>query len=378
MKYYAGLLIVFWMLSCSDDDADDGSANGDNTSNQDNNGGANGDGNNDSSSFGGDITISGDDTDDICESVSSGASVDTVFLAFAFDVSGSMGKGDYPWHDVTLKWDPVKAATDAFFQDPASSDLWASMTFFPAEDDRCEDASYLEPDVPFTALPSTAFGLAMDAIRQDDWRGGTPTKHVMSGVLEFVRETRDTTPGKYVIVLVTDGFPQGCDDNEIESVVAIAADGAADGVLTFVIGVNNPPLDGAPDTVSNLGDIAVGGGTGGAFIINTGDPDQTASDFVSVVNNIRSETFVCTVSIPEPPDGRTFDKKRVRVTYTSGGNVTELSYDPACAGNLSWYYDNVDNPTKIVLCDNTCNVIQNDPNALFEVEFACTDTIPVV
>jgi hypothetical protein len=29
-----------------------------------------------------------------------------VHLAFAFDVSGSMGQGDEPWHDRTLKWDP--------------------------------------------------------------------------------------------------------------------------------------------------------------------------------------------------------------------------------------------------------------------------------
>jgi hypothetical protein len=301
--------------------------------------------------------------------------MDTVYLAFAFDVSGSMGKGDYPWHDATLKWDPVKSATDAFLQDSASSELWASMTFFPAEDDKCDDESYITPDVPFTLLPSDAFGSAMDDIRDDGWRGGTPTRYVMSGILEFVRQARESTPGKYVIVLVTDGYPQGCDDDEhdIGPVVAVAEEAAADGVDTYVIGVNNPPIDDAPDTLDGLFEIAEAGGTNSAFMINTGNPEQTSSDFTNVVNTIRSQSHVCTVTIPPPPDGRKFDKRRVRVTYTSESTVKELTYDPTCAGPLSWHYDDMGHPNRIELCQNTCETIRDDPDAALEVEFACVD-----
>jgi hypothetical protein len=299
-------------------------------------------------------------------------------MAFVFDVSGSMGKGDYPWHDETLKWNPVTQAARAFLEGTASEGFLASMTFFPAEDDRCADESYLEPDVPFTPLPSTEFGEAFDAIRNGEWRGGTPTLHVMRGVLQYVRTTREQNPGLYVIVLVTDGYPQGCDDNDISSVVAVAADAAADDVPTYVVGIANPPINGAPETVSDLHEIAGGGGTEKAFIIDTGDPEQTAEDFNEVVDAIRGLSVACTFVIPEMPDGREFDKKKVRVVYTSGQTETELVYDADCNSPDAWRYDDTDEPTQIVLCDTTCATITNDPEAVLDVEFVCYDLVILI
>src|SRR5687768_10563298 len=65
-----------------------------------------------------------------CASASTATELRPVHLAFAFDVSGSMGKGDEAWHDKALKWDPVVLATRTFFEDPTSDGLSASMTFF--------------------------------------------------------------------------------------------------------------------------------------------------------------------------------------------------------------------------------------------------------
>jgi hypothetical protein len=131
-----------------------------------------------------------------CESATADARIDTAYLAFAFDVSGSMGKGDELWHDRTLKWDPVVAATQAFFQDPMSRGFSASLTFFPEgggdEDVRCVDTNYVVPDVPMTELPSAVFGTALDVMGAQAWRGGTPTLHVMNGVIQFVRQQRTT------------------------------------------------------------------------------------------------------------------------------------------------------------------------------------------
>lgn len=320
----------------------------------------------------------GDSDMDVCESVAVQAEVDPAYLAFAFDISGSMGAGDEPWHDQTLKWEPLTEATQAFLEDPGSAGFFASMTFFPRELDKCEDSGYIEPDVPMTALPSNVFGAAMQDSIADGWGGGTPTRHVMAGVLGFVSQSRALNPGTYVVVLVTDGYPTGCSDNSIDSVVTVAEGGVDLGIVTYIIGLNNPPIQGAPDTTASLGEIAAGGGTGDAFIIDTGDPRQTASDFASVIEQIRNSTIACTVSIPPPPDNRAFDKQKVRVVVTSAGSDTELVYNPSCDGDNAWRYDNPEQPSSIVLCDSTCTALQENPAASLSVEFACRNIIVIV
>jgi hypothetical protein len=323
---------------------------------------------------------------EVCATETASASLEPVYLAFAFDVSGSMGKGDYPWHDVKLKWEPVVAATRAFLEDPASAGLQASLTVFPndeEEDERCDAERYTEPDVSMRELPSSAFGEALDAIREEDWRGGTPTLAVVDGVLSYIEEQAEEQPGRYAFVLVTDGYPQGCDDDEddIEEVAELVGAVAGE-VPTFVLGIKNPELtdeDGeeAPDTVSDLQSIAVAGGTETAYLIDTGDPTQTSSAFGQAVDRIRGAAISCNIAIPEPPGTRTFEKDKVIVSYASGATTTELSYDPECGRESAWHYDDLDDPTAVVLCEDACAQIQSDPNATLQVAFTCETVIDV-
>lgn len=326
------------------------------------------------------FAVDADDASDICESATVQASVDPVNLIFAFDVSGSMGQEDYPWHDRELKWEPVVAAISAFLSDPLSEGIWASMTFFPSEneDDKCEDETYVEPDIPLTALPSEVFEETIEAIGEQEWRGRTPTLHVLNGVLRFIEESREENDGKYAVVLVTDGYPSGCADNEIATVVDVAEEAAEDGVLTYVIGVNNPPIEGAPDTVSSLEDIAIGGGTNDAFIIDTGDPEMTTQDFTSAIQEIRSSSLSCTIQIPPPPGDEVFDKQKVRITVEYEDEQLELAYDSTCNDSNSWRYDDVDDPTEIVLCDETCEKIQDAFDPTIRVEFTCENVIIII
>ena len=82
-------------------------------------------------------------------------------------------------------------------------------------------------------------------------------------------------------------------------------------------------------------------------------------------------------TIPAPPDGNTFDKQKVAVTYRSGSNETELAYDADCTGANGWHYDNPAAPKQILLCDSTCNMVQADPAATLNFEFACEPKITV-
>ncbi len=314
-----------------------------------------------------------------CAVVSTGVSLVPVHLAFAFDVSGSMGKGDTAYHDKTLKWDPVVKATRTFFQAQSSAGLTASLTFFPEdgdEDERCSEDAYTSPDVSVTTLPSATFGAAIEDIEPKsaaDWRGGTPTVAVMRGTRKQLEDLKDSRPGQRAIVLVTDGYPQGCNDDldDVERVVEEARAALGEGATTYVIGVANPPVSGAPDTVSDLERIAVAGGTKKAFLIDTGDPESTAAAFDAAVTAIRSATLSCNIDIPDRMDGVAFDKRKVQVHFESSAVSKDFGYDATCRQPDSWHYDDPANPTVIVLCAQTCREVQSATSADLEVRFAC-------
>lgn len=314
-----------------------------------------------------------------CVSDNTSAELEPVILAFAFDVSGSMGQGDFPYHDRSLKWDPVVSATKTFFNDPASQGLSASLVFFPVEDDKCESDSYATPVVPLTALPSIAFSNAIDAntpATEDDWIGGTPTLAVLQGTHGFLQQSiQDNPEARHAIVLVTDGYPQGCDDevNDIEAVAAFVGS-YSDLLPTYVIGVKNPITEeepDPPDVVTNLNLIAENGGTETAFVIDTGDATQTSADFAAVVEAIRGNSLSCTLVIPPPPSGETLDTELVNVTFTGSAGAVALAYSADCSLENSWHFDDPAAPTTIELCETTCSTVLDDTSANLDVEFGC-------
>ena len=295
---------------------------------------------------------------DECSAELAETELQPVFLGVAFDVSGSMGELDEPWHDPKLKWEPVVAATKAFFGDDASTGITATMTFFPAEDDRCEEGTYELPDVPPTNLPSTVFAEAIEAITPespDQWRGGTPTLAVTRGTLGMLRDLASKDPGaRYVYVLISDGYPQGCgDDNDIQRTVDVVDEASAE-ISTYVIGVQNPP--GGPESVENLDAIAVAGGSEHAFILETGDPEQTAADFAAAIEAIRASTISCVLPIPESPNGLPLDPSALNVRYDG----VLLGYDPECADPQGWRYDDPEAPAFIELCEGVCADVKLD------------------
>lgn len=350
----------------------------------------------------------------VCDEASSAAEAAPVFLGFAFDVSGSMGKLDSPnwWHDPVAKWTPIVEATSAFFESPTSAGLQASMALFPAEDDDCDGPTYEEPTVAMTELPSTAFAAEFSAYEAEvgtplaggDWRGGTPTYAATLGVSQYLLALREETPeGKYAIVLVTDGLPQGCDEG-LSEVVAVVEDLAADGIATYVIGIENPTTPPAelpedwddwgecssgsggddtpctpPATLQALNDIAEAGGTGTAFLIDTGDPEATQGAFTAAIDAIRSSAVSCDLTIPPHPEpGMTFEGDKIDVAVTMNGTTTTLPYDEECSEPVGWHFDDPDAPVQIELCATTCADLQSAPDAAVKVEFLCEPRVDVV
>lgn len=312
----------------------------------------------------------------VCANQDAEAKLLPVHLVFAFDVSGSMGKLDEPYHDPKLKWDPVVAATKAFFTSPKSVGLMASMTMFPQpilQELKCDFLVYNTPHVPMTALPSLAFGNALDDYRKGSWVGATPTIQVMSGVLQYAQDQRLKDPGRYAIVMVTDGYPQSCNDgkdNNIPTVVnLIKTEFVPKDLPVYVVGVKNPK--GGPDTVTDLNAFAVAGGTNAAHFVDTGDPQKTTADFLTTIDKIRGYTVSCILQIPPVPSGGAFDKQKVAVNYNKAGTITQLHYDATCQTKDGWHYDDVASPKQIVLCKDVCDSVQGDPSTKINIEFTC-------
>lgn len=313
-----------------------------------------------------------------CASAATTGELQQLALAFAFDVSGSMGQGDEPYHDRQLKWEPIVQASKAFFGSTEVARVSASLVFFPAEDAKCEVASYEQPDVELTTLPAAAFGDAIDAVTpesEDDWRGGTPTLAVVRATIDYVQSLRDAgSTARHAIVLVTDGTPAGCAaDDRIDGVAELVAS-VSDEIPIYVIGVANPVTEeepDPPDNVSNLHQIAVSGGTESAYLVDTGNPEQTVNAFNQAIARIRSQGLSCEVEIPPPPSGKTFDKEAINVSLTTGGIKTELGYSVDCSDTDAWRFDDPETPTQIVLCDDACGLTKSAADAALQVEFGC-------
>lgn len=289
-----------------------------------------------------------------CATSNAGADLLPVNLVFMVDKSGSMNEDS--------KWTSSKAALEAFFADPASKGLWASMAFF-SQPDECNVSVYATPDAPMRALPDPlAFKTRLDPITPS---GNTPTLPAMQGAIQYAQSVQAAAkPGeKVVIVLVTDGEPNDCSSTP-DNVGAAAATVAAT-IPTYVIGVGAG--------AANLNTIAKGGGTAPAIMVATSNPAQITADLLKAIGAIKKASLGCNYALPAPPSGKTLDIGSVNVNYTPGGGaLTTLPYSADCSNANGWHYDNPAAPTQIVMCPASCTTLQNDKSGgAIDIVFGC-------
>ncbi len=254
-------------------------------------------------------------TSSACVSSAAQAALANANLIVMFDKSGSMGDPAEGF-DPSLKWTPVTAAVKAFFSDPKSAGLAASLQFFPQGTDLTSVCTYpyATPLVPLTPFSNSA--PLISAIDTTSPSGGTPTLPALQGAVSYAQQVAAAHPNdKTVIVLVTDGdpgfgingqFTTGCQSNDIPHVAA-AAQAAFMGtppIPTYVIGV------GADFT--NLNTIASGGGTQQAIIVPVTNPTQTAPMFQAALNTIRAAALPCEFTLPPPRRAANQSRRRQR------------------------------------------------------------------
>jgi hypothetical protein len=316
-----------------------------------------------------------------------------VALYIMLDASWSMVEGlPLP------KWQYAFDAIQAFVNDPESN--WVSVTIqiFPLPGTisaiDCSGAGYDVPAVPMGALPGNASAITSYLSTAAPIGIGTPIEAALNGAVNYCSAFKQDTSANpeglnCVVVFVSDGAPNGCSGNfELISEIAGAAY-TNNGVRTFAIGMQGADFD----LLNMIGQKGEGDCTPSDS--NTWACDVTAgSNFLEALELIRDtvirmETKIetrtqvvdCEWVIPEPPEGQSFDRDMVNFQITSGVNgdtrlVPRVDSADRCASvSEGWHYDNMEEPTRIIVCPQTCEVVRAAEQARIDILLGCESVV---
>jgi hypothetical protein len=360
------LLALGAVNACSD--ADDGSGfENPNQSSEDGSGDPGGNSDDDGSSLNPTTSGSGGGGGngfESCADTSDEAKLQPVAMYIVVDKSGSM--------DDNNKWENAEQAFVSFFQDPAADDLKVALRFWPeggCSSGSCSVDACAQPEVDIGLLSDPAHEAALVAAYQaEDPDGDTPMSAALAGACQWAKAYGAANPtDKPVVILVTDGEPNGC-ENDPADIAAYAADAyASDAIPTFAVG-----LAGSNEGTMDL--IAMAGGTSEGFMIGN---NNAAADLLAALKAIQESVVSCTFAMPEPTDPSSpIDPKLVNVTYTAGDGgspqtIKQVQDASQCTAAGGWFYDDPLQPTSIELCPSTCEAVQADTAAKIKIVIGC-------
>lgn len=260
-------------------------------------------GSNGSSSFGG---TSGSSGEGGASSSGDGGNCNApVDMYIMFDKSGSMGNDCNIGATTNSKWCRGINALAGYFKSAGATGQSAALQFFPFDnhnDSQCGTGTgYDKPAIPtadFTTLPSTSFEAILNSTKPG---GETPTEAAIRGLTKFTAANR--RPGKVTIgILVTDGNPNGCNEDLGDLSNLLDAHFKATTIRTYVIGMQGADFGkieqiaagggtpAHPDKVGTLND-ACGNGAGPCKHWNVGDGDPAA--FIAALAAIQESADGC-------------------------------------------------------------------------------------
>jgi len=330
-----------------------------------------------------------------CASDMLAANLAPVDMFVMFDRSGSMDDDD--------KWPNATAALVAFFENAGSAGLRVALRFFPHDqpavgctEDGCNADACSRPLVELA--PLTAERAPADAHEQKlveaiaasapgnggaqggrgngngngNGGGGTPIYPALQGALNWSMSHKARDPdAKTVVVFVTDGEPNGCEE-DFDAISALAAEAfASNGITTYAIGL-------AGSSEAQMDQLAQAGGSQqGIFIDNSAGAQQ---ELLAALNAIRGMTLSCDFAVPAPTQaGSVIDPAKINITYSSAaGSPMTLGQVPSareCAAAAAWHYDNASAPTRVYLCPSACDIVRRDQSAQLKILLGCATEV---
>ncbi len=239
---------------------------------------------------------------------------------------------------------------------------------FIAPNDSCVATDYQTPSVPIADLPGVGAQIKTAMSGQTPAGDITPIPPALEGAIDYATMwALAHTDRVTVVVLATDGEPNGCVPGAVSDAAAHAAEGLAQvpSVRTYVIGVGD---------LAALNEIAAAGGTKQVIPVSAGN---AGADFLKALDEIRGAVS-CQYVLPLSAGGDV-DPLKVNLGWTPEGGSQEIIPHVAgagsCAGNPGWYYDDPNDPKQVLLCPATCDLVTNTKGSL-NVVFGCKTVIP--
>jgi hypothetical protein len=268
----------------------------------------------------------------------------------------------------------VRTAIDDFVTAPASAEIRVGLSVFPGAPDQCAyDYSQLAVPIAPAKDNVTNFTTVLAGLTP---HANTPTEQALKGAYKAANDYLAANPGRAVaVVLVTDGMPFACGNDESgaqSAALAKAAFEASPSIETFVVGMG---------ATAALDAIALAG-TGGAthYIEANADATQKILDLLKAVSTM----ITCDYTIPT--NGKTLNYTLVNVQAKVGdGGTAQKVYNvknaaECAAAKGGWYYDvnPPGTPTKITLCSETCGPLQSTEGSALQVLIGCATEPAIV
>jgi len=308
--------------------------------------------------------------DGACIGVTTQANHVPLDMYFMLDTSGSMAGPN-----LTL----LKEGLAAFFKAPESEGIGISGNHFPimlkvGSDETCEPSEYAKPAGPWEILPNSGMGGWITGLVA---QGLTPSIPALAGAVDAcVARKAENAERTCSVVFVSDGEPEGncppTGPTAKEPLGTIAAGAWAKGIPVFAIGF--PGIKSLGQQV--LSYIAEQGGTDVPFFIKEGAVTQK---FVDALTKVQGTALACEYQMPTS-DHEIVDPDFVRVIYTPGTGGDPITIPRKmtaedCGAAPGWYYDNNDEPTKLVMCDSTCKTMRADGTGKVEILLGCSNLL---
>lgn len=289
-------------------------------------------------------------------------------LFLTVDTSCSMANPVDGDPDTSL-WDAAASAFSGFFSDPSSESLDVALRLWPTSDG-CDHNSC---DADICAVPQVSLGsmsdpthrqTLLDQLENTSPSGYTPMHAALDGAVRWASAQQAAAPDEQVaIVLVTDGEPNGCDE-DIDNIAGLAATAASAGIPVFAVGIEGSN----PDQIDQ---IAAAGNTGAGFFVGSAAAE---ADLRAALEAIQGQVLSCSYTFPETStDGSPLSPDLVRVVVEIDGETTlvgRVRDASACAAG-GWYLDDPAQPSTITLCPSTCTEMQEIADVALDIDVGC-------